>query len=306
MREDEQVDAPHPRARVRRRCSTRTAAVRLARVQPLPGGAPPGRARRLLRRRRPVRARRSTRVDHRLSLGADDAAAPARARRAAGAALPRPQDPRARALPLLSRSPDGMPATDADSGASDDAPLPASRPRSSAAHAVRGGPGEPRRGADVERPKRDGHGDYSTNAAMLLAPVLRRAAARDRRADRRRARSRALGDDLEPLGGRGARLPEPVHADAWLRAGAAVASWTPATRFGAGGADPRRADPRRVRHGQPDRPAGRRQRPPRRLRRRACADPRAPWARRVARVLLQRRRRPDPPARRVGPGPRAG
>ena len=44
----------------------------------------------------------STRCDHRLSLGADDAAAPARARGAARAALPRPQDPRRRALPSLS------------------------------------------------------------------------------------------------------------------------------------------------------------------------------------------------------------
>ena len=82
-------------------------------------------------------------------------------------------------------------------------------------------------------------------------------------------------------------------------------SSTAGERFGAGGADARRADPDRVRLREPHRPAGRCERPPRGLRRRAGADPRAPRPRRLARVLLQRRRQPDPAAGRVGPGPSA-
>ena len=41
-----------------------------------------------------------------------------------------------------------------------------------AAAALRGGAGEPTAQPKIERPKRAGQGDYSTNAAMLLAPVL--------------------------------------------------------------------------------------------------------------------------------------
>ena len=39
--------------------------------------------------------------------------------------------------------------------------------------AVRGDGDEPPAGLKFERPKRAGHGDYSTNAAMLLAPALK-------------------------------------------------------------------------------------------------------------------------------------
>ena len=53
-----------------------------------------------------------------------------------------------------------------------------------AAASVRGGTGELPVEPRLERPKRAGQGDYSTNAAMLLAPVLGRAAAGDRRTDR--------------------------------------------------------------------------------------------------------------------------
>jgi arginyl-tRNA synthetase len=42
-----------------------------------------------------------------------------------------------------------------------------------AAAAVRGGDGDPPAQARVERPKREGQGDYSTNVAMLLAPALK-------------------------------------------------------------------------------------------------------------------------------------
>jgi arginyl-tRNA synthetase len=38
-----------------------------------------------------------------------------------------------------------------------------------------GGNGGPRAGVRVERPKREGQGDYSTNLAMLLAPAMRKA-----------------------------------------------------------------------------------------------------------------------------------
>jgi arginyl-tRNA synthetase len=41
-----------------------------------------------------------------------------------------------------------------------------------AAAAVRGSAGEPSAQPRLERPKREGQGDYATNAAMLLAPVL--------------------------------------------------------------------------------------------------------------------------------------
>ena len=39
---------------------------------------------------------------------------------------------------------------------------------------VKGGDGEPPAQTKVERPKREGQGDYSTNVAMLLAPALGR------------------------------------------------------------------------------------------------------------------------------------
>ena len=40
------------------------------------------------------------------------------------------------------------------------------------AMAIKGGDGEPPAQTKVERPKREGQGDYSTNVAMLLAPSL--------------------------------------------------------------------------------------------------------------------------------------
>ena len=41
-----------------------------------------------------------------------------------------------------------------------------------AADAVRGGAAEPTAQPTLDRPRHKGMGDYSTNAAMLLAPVL--------------------------------------------------------------------------------------------------------------------------------------
>ena len=49
----------------------------------------------------------------------------------------------------------------------------------------------------VERPPRAELGDYSTNAPLLLAPRLGRAAARGRRRARARSSPRGSGDGLE-------------------------------------------------------------------------------------------------------------
>ena len=65
-----------------------------------------------------------------------------------------------------------------------------------------------------------------------------------------------------------------------------------------------RAHQRRVREHEPDRPADRRARAPRRVRRRAGADPRLPRSRGHARVLRQRLRQPGPAPGRVDPRPR--
>ena len=78
-------------------------------VQPLPRGAAPVGPRPLLRGRRAARAR-SRPLRPEAVVRPDDAAAPARAGGAAGAALPRAQDPRPRAIPLLTCQPtDGDP-----------------------------------------------------------------------------------------------------------------------------------------------------------------------------------------------------
>src|SRR5438067_1493455 len=76
----------------------------LDRFQPLPGGATPKRPRPVLRDRRAIRAR--ARRGGPSSLIRDyHLASPAGARRAARTALPRTQDPRRRAVPLLTRLP---------------------------------------------------------------------------------------------------------------------------------------------------------------------------------------------------------
>ncbi len=64
-----------------------------------------------------------------------------------------------------------------------------------AAAAMRGAPGEPGTPPKLERPKRAGQGDYSTNAAMLLAPAL---------GSPPRVIAERLGEELE--GRLGARL----------------------------------------------------------------------------------------------------
>jgi arginyl-tRNA synthetase len=106
----------------------------------------------------------------------------------------------------------------------------------SAAAAVRGSAGEPSAQPTLDRPRHKGQGDYSTNAAMLLAPVL--SAAPRSIAERIGAElSAALGDELERAEVAGPGFLNLVMSDAWHRR--ALRSVLDAgDRFGAGGADP--------------------------------------------------------------------
>jgi len=105
-----------------------------------------------------------------------------------------------------------------------------------AAKAVRGGAGEPVGEIKLERPKRDRQGDYSTNAAMLLAPVLR--AAPKVIAERLAAELQALlGDGLERFEVAGPGFLNLFLSDAWHRR-ALAAILERGERFGAGAADP--------------------------------------------------------------------
>ena len=124
----------------------------------------------------------------------------------------------------------------------------------------------------LERPPQAEFGDYSTNAAMLLAPSL---------GEPPRAIAERLGETLgERLGARGgegrgrrARLPQPVHDRRLVPrlAGADAGGRRPLRRGATGG----RARPGRVRERQPDRADHRGLGAPRRLRRLAGAHPRA-------------------------------
>ena len=78
-------------------------------------------------------------------------------------------------------------------------------------------------------PSAQGQGDYSTNAAMLLAPVLERAAAGDRRADRRASSSGRSGTELERAEVAGPGLPEPGPVRRLAPARAARRCSTPAS-----------------------------------------------------------------------------
>ena len=105
-----------------------------------------------------------------------------------------------------------------------------------AAAAVRGGAGAPSAQPRVERPKREGQGDYSTNAAMLLAPALNAPP---------RVIAQRIGEQLETTLGEslarfdiaGPGFLNLFMTDVWHRralAGVVAAG----ERFGAGGADP--------------------------------------------------------------------
>jgi arginyl-tRNA synthetase len=105
-----------------------------------------------------------------------------------------------------------------------------------AAAAVRGGAGEPTAQPRLERPKREGQGDYSTNAAMLLAPVL---SASPRVIAERLAGelATALGADLEHTEVAGPGFLNLFLSDAWHRR-ALSAMLGAGDQFGGGGADP--------------------------------------------------------------------
>jgi arginyl-tRNA synthetase len=107
-----------------------------------------------------------------------------------------------------------------------------------AAASVRGSAGEGAGAAElrVERSRRAGQGDYSTNAAMLLAPVL--GAAPREIAERIATELTAiLGDALERTEVAGPGFLNLYMSDAWLRE--ALGSVLEAgDHFGAGGADP--------------------------------------------------------------------
>jgi arginyl-tRNA synthetase len=105
-----------------------------------------------------------------------------------------------------------------------------------AAAAVRGDADVPQAAPTLDRPRHKGQGDYSTNAAMLLAPVL---SAPPRTIAERIATelSAALGDQLERAEVAGPGFVNLWLSDAWHRH--ALRSVLGAgERFGAGGADP--------------------------------------------------------------------
>ncbi|MGA8336335.1 MAG: arginine--tRNA ligase [Solirubrobacteraceae bacterium] len=106
----------------------------------------------------------------------------------------------------------------------------------SAAATVRGSAGPPPVPPTLDRPRHKGQGDYSTNAAMLLAPVLGsspRVIAEQLRAEL----IGLLGDDLERAEVAGPGFLNLVLSDAWHR-GALRSVVAAGERFGAGGADP--------------------------------------------------------------------
>jgi arginyl-tRNA synthetase len=88
----------------------------------------------------------------------------------------------------------------------------------------------------LERPKRADHGDYSTNAAMLLAPALK-AAPRDIAGRLGEALGARLGDRLDHVEVAGPGFLNIFLADAWYAAAAAHVLEAGDT-FGAGGAAP--------------------------------------------------------------------
>jgi arginyl-tRNA synthetase len=103
-----------------------------------------------------------------------------------------------------------------------------------AAASVRGGAGEASARPTLDRPRHKGHGDYSTNAAMLLAPVL--SAPPREIAERLGAElSVSLGDELERVEVAGPGFLNLVLSDVWHRR-ALRSVLSAGEGFGAGGA----------------------------------------------------------------------
>ncbi len=152
----------------------------------------------------------------------------------------------------------------------------------------------------LDRPPRPDFGDYSTNAAMLLAPTL----GEPPRAIAERLRDelgRRLGSAVERVEVAGPGFLNLFMAEAWyLDALAAMLEAGDAARPRGGG----RAGARGVRVRQPHRAAHRGLGAPRRLRRLAGPDTRAGRQPRGARVLRERRRQPGAQVRRGDPGAR--
>jgi arginyl-tRNA synthetase len=90
----------------------------------------------------------------------------------------------------------------------------------------------------VERPKRAGQGDYSTNLAMLLAPVLR-ASPREIAERVGQALSEVLGDELERFEVAGPGFVNLFLSDGWHRRSLRTVL-DAGEEFGAGGAEPAR------------------------------------------------------------------
>jgi arginyl-tRNA synthetase len=124
-----------------------------------------------------------------------------------------------------------------DPSSSMDSPLDdlAATVRATAA-VVRGGAGEPSAQVKLERSKREDQGDYSTNAAMLLAPVL---GAPPREIAQRIGAEleSALGEDLTRWEVGGPGFLNLFMSDAWQRR-ALESVLRSGERFGAAGADP--------------------------------------------------------------------
>ena len=233
----------------------------------------------VLRGRRPVRDRARALRSQALTRR-DDAPAPARAGRAARAVVPSAQDPRQRAVPSLTLA----------------SPVEELR---AAVEAVTAELGNGAVTPTLERPRKAGFGDYSTNAAMLLAPSLK--APPREIAERLGAALQAAARRARREGrGRRARVPQRlprrrlVHRRRRARA-RGRRRLGQRDRRGAG------AGPDRVRLGESHRPADRSERPPRRVRRCARSAARVRRSRGRARVLLQRRRRAAAQARHVDP-----
>ena len=105
-----------------------------------------------------------------------------------------------------------------------------------AAVTLRGGKGEPPAGLKVERPKRAGQGDYSTNAAMLLAPAMGKAP-REIAQSLGEAIAAELGSDLAGFEIAGPGFVNLTLSDGWHRR----ALWRvldAGAGFGSGGASP--------------------------------------------------------------------
>ncbi len=103
-----------------------------------------------------------------------------------------------------------------------------------AAAAVRGAAGEPTIPLRIERSRREGQGDYSTNAAMLLAPALN-AAPRVIAERIGEELTTSLGADLDRIEVAGPGFLNLFLSDTWHRH-ALASTLAAGERFGAGGA----------------------------------------------------------------------